>query len=136
MAWDWSGPNGIWTAVGGALGTVGSVMFLRRKNSRDNAEMARDRSEENHLTALRLERDEAMRDAREAWTTRTADAQKIAHLTAENEALRRDIARMLIEFDRLERHLQKLQRAVVRLVPDAAAVLGSEFGQLDQGAKQ
>lgn len=102
-----------------ALGAIGGALAIfvsfRRRLSRDNTEVAKDRAETNLVQTLREERDKAMADAREAWDRRTKDAQAIAKLTTENEYLKRDMQRLEGEVQELKESIEILRNAYTRL---------------------
>lgn len=79
-------------------GFVYWILHMRRKTSRDNVELLKDRTEGALLKTALQERDKAMADAREAWSKANADAGTIGQLRAENEYLKRELsdARALI----------------------------------------
>jgi hypothetical protein len=102
-------------AVGSAIATL---LWLRRKTSRDSTEIAKDRAEQNLVQTLTLERDKAMADAREAWARRTADAEQIAGLKSENEYLKRDVERLGKQVNDLTLRLDMVTSALSTIKPD------------------
>lgn len=103
--------------LSGAFGLVATLMWLRRRVSRDNAEIVKDRAEGTLLQIALQERDKAMEDARKAWAQRTTDAEKIAGLRAENEYLKGEVSRLRDSFARVDNHLAQVLQAVRAVNP-------------------
>lgn len=110
-----------WGAAG--VGLAGSLALLRRRISRDQTEMTKDRTESNFVERLFADRDLAMTEAREAWRACRADTEAIARLTSQNEHQAREISRLTVEF-------AAFKRMIVRLHPDMRPFLGSDFPPL------
>lgn len=77
------------------------VMWLRRRLSRDAAQITQDRAEGITVKtlmevnrALVEENERLKKDAREAWGHRTNDARTIAHLEATNKYLQQELDRL------------------------------------------
>ena len=104
-------PEGVAVGGGGVtllLAIVYTVLSLRRRLSRDNVEVVKDRTESELITKLVQERDKYLENAREAWRTRAEDAKRIGelstqvqHLTEDNENLRRNVKQLRTEVTRL-----------------------------------
>ena len=110
-----------WGAAG--VGLAGSLALLRRRLSRDQTEMTKDRMETNFIERLLKDRDAAMAEEREAARMRQVDTEAIARLTAQNEHQAREIARLTVEF-------AAFKRMILRLHPDMRPFLGSDFPPL------
>lgn len=110
-----------WTAAATAvIGAAGGAALLRRRLSRDNTEMTKDRVEGQFFGQLLKERDDALADAREAWRVRQVDVESIARLTSQNLYQQQEIERLRDEFS-------SFKRLIVRLYPTTRAFLESEF---------
>jgi len=77
-----------------AFAIIGAALALRRRTSRDNREIAKDRAETDMLSRALADAERYKDDARKAWDKRAEDAAEIAGLKAENEAHKREIARL------------------------------------------
>jgi hypothetical protein len=110
-------------AISALVAFFGAVLWLRRRTSRDNTEIAKDRAETNLVSVLREERDRAMNEAREAWARRTGDAEKIAHLEAENGFLKRDVQALSNQVNELKQQLGLVFNAIRTIKPDFALQL-------------
>ncbi|MCA0214665.1 MAG: hypothetical protein LCH79_15995 [Proteobacteria bacterium] len=104
--------------IGAAASFIATLLWLRRKTSRDSTEIAKDRAEENLIGTLRAERDRAMAAAAEAWDRRTKDAEEIAGLSAKNAYLEREVARLSTEMTQLQMRLAQVTDALARLPQD------------------
>lgn len=102
------------------VGLAGSLALLRRRLSRDKAEMVKDRVESRYVELLLKERDAANADWRDAWRVRQHDTEVIARLTSQNEHLIAEIARLRDE-------IGSFKRLVLRLHPDMRAFLVSSY---------
>jgi hypothetical protein len=110
----------ILSAIGGA---VGSFFVLRRRYSQDSNAIAHDKAEGTLIATLLAERDAAMQSAKEAWSQRTDDAKAIARFEALMEAGERETKRLRDEIFALRLHTRKLTAIIVRLDPQASALL-------------
>ena len=125
MDTDWLETIAKWGAGAIGLGGVGALM--RRRLSRDNTEVAKDRAEAQFVTQLMQERDRAQQQARDAQAAASAaladrqdDAAVIGRLRAENEYLIKEIAR-------LDDELQSFKRRVARLYPITRPFAQSDY---------
>lgn len=121
------------TAAGGALG---SFFVLRRRYSQDSNAIVHDKAEGNLIGTLMRERDAALISAKEAWAQRTDDAKAIARFEALMEAAERETKRLREEIFAMRLHTRKLTAIIVRLDPQAAAILqldgsGDGIGDID-----
>jgi hypothetical protein len=112
---DWLAP------VAGAIGAIGgAVMLLRRRLSRDNVEVTKDRTEVDILEQA-LERERlAVEDAKRMREQRTADAEIIARLLSDKAHLEADVRRLLADYRKMIRGLS----------PEVRRVLATEFSDL------
>lgn len=92
--------------IGAAITFVVAFLALRKRWSRDNLELTKDRAETNLIASyertIENQQEQIKRldeNAREAWRTRAEDAKqigelsaKVAHLTSINEALNKQVA--------------------------------------------
>lgn len=114
-------------AAVGAGGLVGALLYVRRQLSRDKTAIAEDVSARGQLTRLEGEiarltaaLDKAHSDVGSVSAQRTADAQRIASLQAENGYVQRENARLL----------RDIKRAVRSLPDDIRDVLETDFSAL------
>lgn len=110
-------------AISAVAGFVATLLYFRRKVSRDSTEITKDKAESNLVQTLRDERNEAMNAAREAWDRRTTDAEEIAGLRKENEYLKRDVAKLTTQVDELKAQLAVVFNALRTMKPDFAGML-------------
>lgn len=104
------------TVVGsGVVGLIFSILFLRRKTSRDKLEILKDGTEGLMLRTAIDERAKAMQDARDAWSEKTSDARIIGQITAENEYLKRELAAAQEQIARIRRGVQVIGHNVDRV---------------------
>lgn len=103
-------------AIVGAFAIGLLAMWARASKTATGAR--KDQAERDIIATLGVERDKAMAQAAEAWRQRTSDAKDVARLTAENESLHRDIARMAEEIAKLRRSVDILRAMVQRVVPN------------------
>lgn len=101
-----------------ALVLAGGFMWLRRRVSRDNTEIVKDRAEGTMLQIALHERDKAMADAREAWKQRTSDAQEIAGLRAKNNYLEEEVTRLRGDIQRANGYLAQVLQAMRTMNPE------------------
>jgi molecular chaperone GrpE (heat shock protein) len=113
----------IFAFIAGALGLAGSAALLRRRLSRDETEMTKDRVESKFVAQLLEDRDDAVQRAREASQGRQADREEIARLGAQNAHQAAEIARLTQEF-------AAFKRMLVRLYPETRQFLTSDFPPL------
>jgi seryl-tRNA synthetase len=108
-------PQGwIGALVGAAGALIGAVTLLRRRLSRDNTEVVKDRAEADIVARLVIERDAAITEAQRVREQRTSDAQTIARLVAENEAQAREVIRLLASIRKMVRGLPpEVQKVLV-----------------------
>ncbi len=110
---------------GGVLGSlltfIGSVMWFRRKISRDNLEIARDVSEKKLLTVITEERDRAVLAAEQAWRTRTDDARLIGELTGEVKHLTDANAHLIKDVGSLRDEIAQLRDIIHSMLPPEIA---------------
>ena len=105
--------------VGGIIGAcAGGFLLMWARGSRTATGASKDKAERDIMATLIVERDKAMAQAADAWRHRTADAEAIARLTAENQSLHRDIVRMAEEIAKLRRSVDTLRAMVQRVVPN------------------
>lgn len=104
--------------INAAVAFMVAVFWLRRKAHRDNTEITKDKAESNLVQTLREERDRAMREAREAWARRTADAERIAELATKNEYLERDVQALKHQVSDLTLRLDLALSTLSTLKPD------------------
>lgn len=116
------------TVCAGVVGLGASVALLRRRLSRDKAEMVKDRVESGYVELLLKERDAANADWRDAWRVRQKDTEVIARLAAQNEHLTAEISR-------LREEIGSFKRLVLRLHPDMRAFLVSSYPPLTDTPK-
>jgi hypothetical protein len=109
---------GGWGTLG--AGVASTVMLLRRRWSRDQTEMTKDRAESHLIITAMAERDEARAEARAAWASQQADGAAIARLTAQNEQQAREIQRLTQEF-------AAFKRMMARMHPETRDFLGTDF---------
>lgn len=115
-----------WLGVIGTAVVAALAMWVRA--SKANATVKKQNVEGDLYERLVKERDDAMRDAREAWATRTHDAEQIARLIAREEALRNDMVRLRDEFS-------AWKRMILRRFPEAADFMPSNTGTLDEAKR-
>lgn len=102
-------PNSLLPATGGTATLTGFaglivtliILWLRRRLSRDAAQITQDRAEGITIKTLMEvnkslveENERVKKEAREAWGYRTKDAQRIAHLEATNDFLKKELDRL------------------------------------------
>lgn len=116
-------PAWINAVVAALTGAAASYFGLRRRYSRDSVAITRDKTETTFIVTLMAERDSAMKSAKEAWEKRTEDARAIARFEALDEAREREVNRLREEIFALRLHTRKLTAIIVRLDPQAAALL-------------
>jgi hypothetical protein len=106
---DWlAGAGAAVAAVGGA------VLVLRRRLSRDNVEVAKDRAEAGLVELLRKERDSAFAEAKRVRDQRTADAEIIARLMSDKAHLEAEVRRQRADYRRMVRELPPPIQRVLR----------------------
>jgi hypothetical protein len=110
-----------WLSVIATAAAAGLAARLRV--SKVETAVIKQKAEGDLYEQLTNERDKALEDAREAWSTRTADAQAIARMTEREIALREEIARLRDDFERFT-------RLMVRHFPGAADFLPSRPADL------
>lgn len=83
------------------LGAIYSIMKLRRRQSRDNVEVVKDRAESNLIDAyqkdreaLVADRDAAVMETRQAWTEHNKVSIENASIKSENFYLKQEIERL------------------------------------------
>jgi hypothetical protein len=112
------------TWLGAAIGAAGTAitgaLLLRRRLSRDNTEIVKDRAEADIVARLVIERDAAVAEAERVRRQHTSDAEAIARLTSENQALAREAERLLSS-------IRKMMRG---LSPEVQRVLATDFQPL------
>lgn len=125
-------PTGMVTG-GGITGAVGTLIFIvlafRKRISRDNLELTKDRAETNLIQTyqetiknLQEQNNKLDANAREAWRTRAEDAKrigelssKVEHLTDINESLQKNV-------DKMQTRIEDLVSLLRTLVPHEEAV--------------
>jgi hypothetical protein len=106
---DWlAGAGAAIAAIGGA------VLVLRRRLSRDNVEVAKDRAEAGLVELLRKERDSAFAEAKRVRDQRTADAEIIARLMSDKAHLEAEVRRQRADYRRMVRELPAPIQRVLR----------------------
>jgi hypothetical protein len=106
---DWlAGAGAAVAAIGGA------VLVLRRRLSRDNVEVAKDRAEAGLVELLRKERDSAFAEAKRVRDQRTADAEIIARLMSDKAHLEAEVRRQRADYRRMVRELPAPIQRVLR----------------------
>ncbi len=121
MQFPTTGEVSAWGAMGAAALTFALGLFVRTTKARLEAQ--RSAAEGELIQRLLKERDDALVDSREAWKTRTADAQAIAR-AAEREIAMRD------KFDHLQAEFDAFKRLIVRRYPEMADFFPSDHGAL------
>jgi predicted nucleic acid-binding Zn-ribbon protein len=106
-------------AAGTAVAAIGgAVLVLRRKLSRDNVEIVKDRLEADALPrlveTLREERDDAMAEIRRIRDQRTVDAEIIARLMSDKAHLEAEARRQRADYRRMVRELPPPIQRVLR----------------------
>jgi hypothetical protein len=102
-------------AAGTAVAAIGgAVLVLRRKLSRDNVEVAKDRAEAGLVELLRKERDSAFAEAKRVRDQRTADAEIIARLMSDKAHLEAEVRRQRADYRRMVRELPAPIQRVLR----------------------
>lgn len=101
-----------WIAVMAGAGGVALGMFAKASKTMLDArknigEVDLIRRLEARLIVSEQERKSAIDDAREAWKTRTSDAQSIARLMERELALQAQVTRIQDEFDSFKRFIYK-----------------------------
>ncbi len=125
-------PDGV-TGGGGITGMVAAILLvalaLRKRLSRDNLELTKDRAETNLIktyqdTIKNLQEQNAKLDenARTAWRTRADDAQrigilssKVEHLSEVNETLRTNVQQMRMQMNDLVTLIRQMSPNDVRI---------------------
>ncbi len=95
--------------LGGVITVIGVILTIRRRTSKDNLEIAKDKAETNFVKVLQNEREEALKSAAEAWKQRTEDAKAISRLTAELDYMTRE----KVEQDRRITEMKTKQDAII-----------------------
>lgn len=123
---DIPGGGGLLTTI---LGIIGTVMWFRRRISRDNLEVKKESAEQSILATLQEERDKAMAAAEKAWASRATDAQligklssEVKHLSETNQSLQADIKRMSEE-------MKELRKIILAAIPGHPLAAMSEDAQ-------
>lgn len=110
---------------GGALGSIltllGTILWFRRKISRDNLEIAKDHSEKRLLTVITEERDRAVLAAEAAWRTRTDDARLIGQLTGEVKHLTEANIHLIRDVGSLRDEISQLRDIIHSMLPPEIA---------------
>ncbi len=100
--------------VGALMTTIGGGLYLRRRKSSDDVQIARDKADKTEVESLAAEVQRLRRQA-------TDDARMVAQLTADNMHLRGDVGRLTGDIRRMIRGLpREMQR-----------VLATDFAGLD-----
>ena len=117
---------------GGVITTImsllGGILWIRKRISKDNLEVAKDDAERQLLIAAIKEKDKALAAAEEAWSSRTRDAKLIgvlssdvSHLTKVNKSMTQEIARLsrvnealLMEVGGLRSEVRELKNLVLK----------------------
>lgn len=102
----------------GIIGMILTILFLRRKTSRDKLEILKDGTEGLMLKTALEEKDKAMADARQAWSSKTDDARLIGQLTAENDYLKRELKVALEQLAEIRKGVQAVGQKVDRTKTD------------------
>ena len=110
---------------------IGTILWLRRRVSRDNTEVAKDKGEKQLVERLITERDLAAADAREAWKQRNADAQSIARLEARLLAMEEKIQDLNRDLKLKDREIKGLRRVIKETNPEAAKLWSTDFGDME-----
>jgi phage shock protein A len=111
------------TVSGAVAGAIGSFLFLRRKFSKDSAEIAQDQLNTNWLKTLLAERDMAMASAKDAWSQRTEDAKRIAKLETILEARESEMKQLKDQLFAFRVELRRLNEKIKQLDPHHDAML-------------
>lgn len=111
------------TTAAAIAGIAGTFFAMRRRYSKDSVGIVEDKAQSQLIITLMAERDSAMREAREAWAQRTADAKAIARFEALQEAGERETKRLRDEIFSLRLHIRKLTAIIVKLDPDSAHLM-------------
>jgi phage shock protein A len=111
------------TAAGAVVGAVASFLALRRKFSKDSAEIAQDQLNTSWLKTLLSERDMAMASAKDAWSQRTEDAKRIAKLETILEARESEMKQLKDQLFAFRVELRRLNDKIKQLDPNHDAML-------------
>lgn len=106
------------TYIGGVMfSVITAALVLRRRVSKSNLDVGKDKAELSIIEKALVERDRAMEEARQAWDVRTADAAKIAAfevtvrmVTEENRQLREEMKKLREEVQRMRDELTRAQK--------------------------
>jgi chromosome segregation ATPase len=97
----------------GILGSIGmviaTVLHLRRRVSRDNAEITKDRVESDILERATRERDESRESERKAWSEHNKLAVECAKLRSDNEYAQREIKRLTDTVAEMQKMLDEVK---------------------------
>lgn len=121
--------------AGVATALVGTLLWLRRRVSKDSTEINADKAQNTILGTALSRADAAERDAREAWAQRTKDAEAIARLSVQNEALIAQISLLRDEKFVVGIQLKRLKMELGRQNPELRRFLGSDFGPINDEGK-
>jgi hypothetical protein len=129
-------PDGFY-AGGGVLGVATTLVVLalglRKRLSRDNLELTKDRAETDliaslHSTIKSLNENNTKLDqnAREAWSTRAADAKqigelssKVEYLTRANQELREENTLLRASVESMRGQLNQMYQMMRQMVPES-----------------
>lgn len=133
-----NGTAGEATSIGFLLSMVaGAIFYVRRRMSRDNTEVIKDRGEgflvtsfmqdrerlqkEHEAEVLRLstERDAARASERTAWTTANTTAVENARLQSENEYQQRELTRLTAAMADLQKQFDAIKTQLERLTQNS-----------------
>lgn len=108
--------------VGMLAAAVAAILHFRRRVSRDNMEITKDRAEgkliedmNRHAEGLIRERDEARKNERLAWTEANTKAVEVARLTSDNQYLTREVTRLQAVVNELQIKLTEVQNQLATL---------------------
>jgi hypothetical protein len=105
------------TVVTSIMSAMAAVLWVRRKLSKDNVELAKDRVEASVLQTISAERDRAVLAAEKAWQTRAEDAKLIGQLNGEVKHLSHMNCDLIKEVENLRNDFQQLREVILCLLP-------------------
>lgn len=103
--------------IGGAA--VAGLMYLRRKFSRDNVEVAKDRTEGQLLETIMRERNAAVARSDELLAKSAVDAGLIAGLQERNRYLQDELVRVNAAMTRLETQFEELKTTLQKITNES-----------------
>ena len=117
--------------VGAAVTITGGILTLRRTVSRNSLEVTKDSAGQTLVQNLLHERDLYKKEAEEAWARRVSDAEQIARLKAENDALIEKVRYLTTEDLSHRLRITNLRRALSETKPGALDDLDSNYAPID-----